>query len=134
MKLRMLLKSLAALALTAAASFGCTVALSVPIAQMARVVRPGSPPVTSAPFYIPVSVSSGCTLKFDGLFNAYPLVATFGPSASQPGTIGITLADGGAPLPFLPFNDTGRAFLEATDSSGQTTTATITVYFYGIDG
>jgi hypothetical protein len=129
MKLRMLLKSLAALALTAAASFGCTIAPSVPIAQMARVVRPGSPPVTSAPFYIPVSVSSGCTLKFDGLFNAYPLVATFGPSA-----VGITLADSGAPLPVLPLNATGIAVLEAVDSPGQTATATITVYFYRIGG
>ena len=79
---------------------------------------------------IPLSVSSGCTLKFDGLFNAYSLVATFGPSANQRGTVGITLADSGAaPLPVLSFNMTGIAVLEATDSSGQTTTATITIYF-----
>jgi hypothetical protein len=122
----MLLKSLAAVALTAVASYGCTVTPAVPAAQMARVVRPGSPPVTSMPFYIPVAVSSGCTPKFGGLFNAYPLVATFGPIANQPGTLGITLADSGAPLPVLPFNATGIVVLEAIDSSGQTTTATIT--------
>jgi hypothetical protein len=43
--------------------------------------------------------------------------------------VGIALADTSTPLPVLPFNATVIAVLEATDSSGQTTTATITIYF-----
>jgi hypothetical protein len=134
MKLPIVVKSLAAALLTAAASFACTITPEIPAAQMGRLVASGAPPVTSQPFPIPVSVSAGCTLTFVGLFNAYPLVATFGPLANQPGKVGITLADSGALLPVVPFNATGMAVFQATDSSGQTTTGTLTVYFYGIAG
>ena len=79
MKQTILLKLLAAVALTAATSYSCTITPAVAAAQMARVVRAGLPPVTSVPFYIPVSVLPGCTLEFEGLFNAYPLVETLGP-------------------------------------------------------
>lgn len=133
MKQTILLKLLAAVALTAATSYSCTITPAVAAAQMARVVRAGLPPVTSVPFYIPVSVLPGCTLEFEGLFNAYPLVATLGPSSNRPGTIGIPLADSGALLPVVPFNASGIAVLEATDSSGQTTIATIAVYLYGLE-
>jgi hypothetical protein len=130
MKLPIVLKALAVALLTAVASFGCTITPEIPAAQIARAPDMPSQP---QPFYIPVSVSSGCTLKFVGLFNAYPLTATFGPSPIQPGTVGVTLRDSGAPLPLVPFYATGLAVLEATDdSSSKTSIGTITVYFYGL--
>ena len=131
MKSKILMNCLAAVLLTAAAGYGCTIAPTIPFAQIGRTVRQDVP-VNSNPWYIPVAVSPGCTLRFLGLWNAYPVVATFGTSATDPGTVGITLEDSGAPLPIVPFNGTGLAVFQATDSSGKTATATMTVYFYGL--
>jgi hypothetical protein len=129
MRLTIVLKALAVVLLTATASFACTITPEIPAAQIARAL---DMPAKPQPFYIPVSVSSGCTLKFVGLFNAYPLTATFGPSPIQPGTVGVTLMDSGAPLPVVPFYASGLAVLEATDdASGQKSVGTIAVYFYG---
>jgi hypothetical protein len=129
MRLNIFLKALAVVPFVAAATFGCTITPEIPAAQIARAGMPSKP----QPFYIPVSVSSGCTLKFVGLINAYPLTATFGPSSIQPGTVGVSLMDSGAPLPVVPFYATGLAVLEATDdASGRKSLGTITVYFYGL--
>jgi hypothetical protein len=129
MRLKIVLKALAVVPLAAAASFGCTITPVIPAAQVARAPDMSKP----QPFYIPVLVSPGCTLKFVGLINAYPLTATFGPSSIQPGTVGVSLMDSGAPLPVVPFYAAGLAVLEATDdASGQKYIGTIAVYFYGL--
>jgi hypothetical protein len=96
-KLKILMNCCAAVALTAAASYGCTITPPVPATQIARTVEPGVP--LTLPCYIRVSVSSGGTLHFVGLFNDYPVTASFGTPSTDPGTVGITLRDSGAPCP-----------------------------------
>jgi hypothetical protein len=95
--LKILMSCCAAVALTAAASYGCTITPPVPATQIARTVQPGVPLALTC--YIPVSVSSGSTLHFVGLFNDYAVTASFGTLSTDPGTVDITLRDSGAPCP-----------------------------------
>jgi hypothetical protein len=103
MMLTVVLKVLAVVLLTATASFAYTISPEIPAAQL---VRAPDMPAKPQPFYIPVSVSPGCTLKLERLLNVYPLIATFGPSLIQPSTVGVTLMDSGVPLPVVPSTPT----------------------------